>query len=138
MSWFFENAKSYSASAYMACEEVSSYAALGQHPNLLTVWNVHIFDKDGRWKEPRAGLVFARFDVDLYVCCRQGARLTTYTMRRIMKCLLNGLKFMHDSQVVHADLKTSNVLLRGKTDVLRRPELADSLEVMRITQQHHT
>ena len=139
----YEGAKSYSESARMAREEVASYAALGQHPNLLTVWNVHIFDKDVRMKEPRVGLVFCRFDEDLFNCCRRRAPLTSYTMRRIMKCLLSGLKFMHDSQVLHADLKTSNVLLRSKgtitiDEVLCRPELADSLEVMRITPQHHT
>ena len=110
----YEQAQSYRHSAQLATDEAMRYAALGPHPNLLKLLDKIIFKGFGHGfvEQTRVGLVFDRFDADLHQCCRR-FQLGTRLMRRIMESVLKGLKFLHDSKVVHADLKPSNVLLRG-------------------------
>ena len=58
------------------------------------------------------GLVFERFDTDVKEFLKTTA-VKIPAMRHVLRSSLAALDYMHDRGILHADLKTSNILLRS-------------------------
>ena len=116
-----------------ANEEVMRHAALGYHPNVVRLNDVGLFTRSlaqeqrqlslaGRrpgvrpkslpQSEVHIGLVFDLYEIDV----RQFLEKTSFTqsgVRHVLNSVLAGLGFIHDSGMVHCDVKPANVLMRG-------------------------
>ena len=58
------------------------------------------------------GMVVERFDTDVRQFLKMSP-LEVPGMRHVLRCVLAALAYMHELGLVHADLKTANMLLRG-------------------------
>ena len=100
-----------SEQAKSADAEVRRYVTLPNHPPPCQIMDVLFFRRPSR---PLAvGMVFERFDTDVRQFLNM-LPLKVSGMRHVLRCVLAALAYMHELGLVHADLKTANILLRGK------------------------
>ena len=115
--------KTKSELATAAEEEVRRHASLPRHHNIVGLLDVGLFfhktpTRLQQFQEsaPRVqasiGLVFDLYETDV----RQYLKKKTFTaggMRHVLKSIAEGLHFMHQSGLLHCDLKPANILMRG-------------------------
>lgn len=100
------------------------------HPNIIAIKEI-ITDADG------VSLVFEYMDYDLSGILQQpNIHLSVPQIKFIALELLHGLKYLHENQIIHRDIKASNVLIDNKGRVkladfglaksIRNPFLAES------------
>ena len=96
--------------------------ALPRHPHGLKLLDIGLFFVKGLpdigpftkrlSQPPMVGLVFARYDTDLRQFLKK-TPLEVPGMRHVLRSLSGALHYMHGLDVVHADFKPANVLLKG-------------------------
>ena len=97
--------------------EARRYVTLPSHPHIVKLMDVVLLR---RQSQPLAiGMVFERFDTDVRQFLEMSP-LNVSGMRHVLRCVLAALAYMHELGVVHAGLKTANMLLRGKGVFSRR------------------
>ena len=96
--------------ALAADEEVRRFVGLPSHPCIVKLLDVGIFQ--GKKGLTTFGLVFDRYDADV----RQMLRATPLKeagIRHVLRSVLAALAFMHGSGLMHTDVTSGNILLRG-------------------------
>lgn len=84
-----------------------------QHPNIIQFHG--IVHRDGKKNETKTFLVFEYMNHDLHgLIDNENMKLDEVTIYRILKQLLMGLDFCHKRQILHRDLKCSNILVNNK------------------------
>ena len=99
-----------SHAALAADEEVRRFVGLPSHPCIVKLLDVGIFQ--GKKGLTTFGLVFDRYDADV----RQMLRATPLKeagIRHVLRSVLAALAFMHGSGLMHTDVTSGNILLRG-------------------------
>ena len=107
--------KDYAVSS--AEEEVRRHAALGLHPNIVELVDVGLF-----WEPQKRpgcnsrlahiGLVCDMYEIDVHQFLKRSF-FTQGGMRHVLNSVLEGLRFIHDRGCIHADLKPTNIFMRG-------------------------
>ena len=91
--------------------EVRRSVALSGHPQIVQLLDIEVFRQ--LTVPPSIGFVFQRYDSDV----RQFLKKRSFTragMRHVLSSLLSALVYTHGHNLVHADLKTANILLKGR------------------------
>ncbi|CAA99854.2 Protein kinase domain-containing protein [Caenorhabditis elegans] len=65
--------------------------------------------------EIRLGMVFKRYETDLFGILGDRQRLQPSTIQKYMKGLMEGLQFIHRMDYIHRDIKPENLLIDGET-----------------------
>ena len=87
--------------------EVVVAASFGPHPNIIRLLDVHV-------RGQKAILVYPLYPGTLAILARAPSRsLEPEELFHIAKCLLGGLRRLHEAGVIHTDLKPSNILADG-------------------------
>ena len=95
------------ASKSCAMREVAVAASFEPHPNIIRLLDVHIQGK-------MVYLVYPLYPGTLAILTRAPSRsLEPEELFHIAKCLLGGLRRLHEAGVIHTDLKPSNILADG-------------------------
>jgi hypothetical protein len=90
--------------------EVRRYATLPGHPNVVKLLDIEFFP---RHQQPTdIGLVFECFDINVRELLKLWP-LKAAGVRHVLRGVLAALACMHEHGLVHADVKTDNILMRG-------------------------
>jgi len=100
----FQNA----TDAQRTYREIMFLRELAGHDNIVTLWDVLKADND-----KDIYLVFEFLETDLHAVIRANI-LEDIHKQYIIYQMLKALKFMHSAEVLHRDLKTSNLLLNSE------------------------
>ncbi|KAL6557406.1 hypothetical protein OROMI_017756 [Orobanche minor] len=85
--------------------EIDILRSLDHHPSIVGYKQVAVDDHDGVY----AVMEYVEYDLQKYL--KRPRLLTLPEVKRLMKELLEGVKFLHENRVMHRDLKPSNVLI---------------------------
>ena len=97
--------------AASAEKEVVRLAALGRHCNIVGLLDVAVFQVPNEART--LGLDFERYAADLGQTLKIMAVRST-GQRHVLRSVLEAVTYMHAKGIVHADVKSPNVLLRGR------------------------
>ncbi|XP_002741665.1 mitogen-activated protein kinase 15-like [Saccoglossus kowalevskii] len=86
--------------------EIMFLQEFGSHPNVIKLINVIKAENNSD-----IYLVFEYMDVDLYTIIKKGNILEDIQRRYIMYQILKAIKYIHSGNVIHRDMKPSNILL---------------------------
>ncbi|XP_074640868.1 extracellular signal-regulated kinase 2-like isoform X2 [Tubulanus polymorphus] len=86
--------------------EIMFLQEFGDHPNIIKLHNVIKAEND-----KDIYLVFEFMDTDLHNVIKRGSILKDVHKRYVMYQLFKAVKYMHSGNVIHRDMKPSNVLL---------------------------
>ncbi|XP_077991152.1 extracellular signal-regulated kinase 2-like isoform X2 [Glandiceps talaboti] len=86
--------------------EIMFLQEFGDHPNIIKLHNVIKADND-----KDIYLIFEYMDIDLHVVIKKGNILEDIQKRYIMYQILKAIKYIHSGNVIHRDMKPSNILL---------------------------
>ncbi|CAF3276958.1 unnamed protein product [Rotaria socialis] len=92
--------------------EIVFLREFGEHPNVIRLQNVLKADNDRD-----IYLVFEFMEADLHNVIRKGNILKDTHKRYVMYQLLKAMKYLHSANVIHRDMKPSNVLLNQQCRV---------------------
>ncbi|KAL6553540.1 hypothetical protein OROGR_007382 [Orobanche gracilis] len=87
--------------------EIDILRSLDHHPSIIGYKQVAVDDHDGIY----IVMEYVEYDLREYL---KRPRLALPEVKRLMKELLEGVKFLHENSVMHRDLKPSNVLISTK------------------------
>ncbi|XP_070556919.1 extracellular signal-regulated kinase 2-like [Ptychodera flava] len=86
--------------------EIMFLQEFGDHPNIVKLHNVIKAENDRD-----IYLIFEFMDIDLHVVIKKGNILEDIQKRYIMYQVLKAIKYLHSGNVIHRDMKPSNILL---------------------------
>ncbi|CAF4419423.1 unnamed protein product, partial [Adineta steineri] len=92
--------------------EIVFLREFGEHPNVIRLQNVLRADND-----KDIYLVFEFMEADLHNVIRKGNILKDTHKRYVMYQLLKAMKYLHSANVIHRDMKPSNVLINQQCRV---------------------
>ncbi|CAF2479680.1 unnamed protein product [Rotaria sp. Silwood2] len=92
--------------------EIVFLREFGEHPNVIRLHNVLRADNDRD-----IYLVFEFMEADLHNVIRKGNILKETHKRYVMYQLLKAMKYLHSANVIHRDMKPSNVLINQQCRV---------------------
>ncbi|CAF3471161.1 unnamed protein product [Rotaria sp. Silwood1] len=92
--------------------EIVFLREFGEHPNVIRLQNVLRADNDRD-----IYLVFEFMEADLHNVIRKGNILKDTHKRYVMYQLLKAMKYLHSANVIHRDMKPSNVLINQQCRV---------------------
>ncbi|CAF0782997.1 unnamed protein product [Didymodactylos carnosus] len=92
--------------------EIVFLREFGEHPNIIRLQNVLRADNDRD-----IYLVFEFMEADLHNVIRKGTILKDTHKRYVMYQLLKAMKYLHSANVIHRDMKPSNVLINQQCRV---------------------
>ncbi|CAF1442852.1 unnamed protein product [Rotaria magnacalcarata] len=92
--------------------EIVFLREFGEHPNMIRLHNVLRADNDRD-----IYLVFEFMEADLHNVIRKGNILKDTHKRYVMYQLLKAMKYLHSANVIHRDMKPSNVLINQQCRV---------------------
>ena len=112
-----ETRKNCADAVWAAEEEVRRHAALGLHPNIVELVDVGLFwepqNRPGcNSRSAHIGLVCDMYEIDVHQFLKSSS-FTQGGMRHVLNSVLEGLRFIHDRGCIHADLKPTNIFMRG-------------------------
>ena len=112
-----ETRKNCADAVWAAEEEVRRHAALGLHPNIVELVDVGLFwepqNRPGcNSRSAHIGLVCDMYEIDVQQFLKRSF-FTQGGMRHVLNSVLEGLRFIHDRGCIHADLKPTNIFMRG-------------------------
>ncbi|KAK4467257.1 hypothetical protein MN116_009031, partial [Schistosoma mekongi] len=87
---------------------ISFLQEFSDHPNIIRLLNVIRAEND-----KDIYLVFEFMETDLHKCIKRGSILKDMHKKFIFYQLLRKIKYIHSGNVIHCDLKPSNVLLNS-------------------------
>ncbi|CAF1245014.1 unnamed protein product [Rotaria sordida] len=92
--------------------EIVFLREFGEHPNVIRLQNVLRADNDRD-----IYLIFEFMEADLHNVIRKGNILKDTHKRYVMYQLLKAMKYLHSANVIHRDMKPSNVLINQQCRV---------------------
>ena len=108
-------------------EELSFYIHLGPHPHVVRPLDVATNNKG-------FGIVFERWDESLHTFLKQTTASATDAdiMNEALRQMSSGLKFLHSKNVIHGDLKPTNILVHcpDRTNAPWTTPLSDNLKIV--------
>lgn len=107
-------------------EEVSTWARVSHHPNILTFIGATEHDKEI--------LLISEYasdgNLEDWIKTHAGKKESLENAVRLMLGVLRGLEHLHDNDIVHRDIKPANILLKGDTPLLADFGLARGLDLV--------
>jgi serine/threonine protein kinase len=107
-------------------EEVSSWARVSHHPNILSFIGATEHDKQI--------LLISEYACDgtvaTWIEAHAGKKDSIESAVRLLAGFLRGLEHLHDNGIVHRDIKPANILLSGDTPLLADFGLARGLDLV--------
>jgi tetratricopeptide (TPR) repeat protein len=107
-------------------EEVSTWARVSHHPNILTFIGATEHNKQILLISECAG----DGNLENWIKAHAGKRESIENAVRLLVGVLRGLEHLHDNDIVHRDIKPANILLNNDTPLLADFGLARGLELV--------
>jgi len=92
--------------------EIRLLRYLGRHRNIISLKNLFV-----REKKDELYITMELMDTDLHKLVQSPQSLTVAHYRHFMYQLVEGLRFMHEHDILHRDLKPANLLLSKNCDL---------------------
>ena len=133
--WNFDGT-GFEAAADEAMAEVRRHVALPpSSPRLVKLLDVQLFPGDGALDAARVGLIFESFDMDLGTFLKTRG-FTAPGQRHVLRSVSEALAHLHGAGVLHTQLQSSKVVLRGAAvRAAVQDKESDSEEPMDVTYQ---
>lgn len=80
------------------------------HPNIITVKEIHIYRKN-------IYIIFPKIKTDLYIVIRENKEIEKNLIKHWSYQLLKAIKYCHDNNIAHCDIKLANILLNDNNDI---------------------